>query len=231
MNRVMGAVRLHTIRPLGGLAIPWLIVLASFGINLAIWAVGDLGDEPSAGTGGLAALYCALLIVFVQTVTQTFPFALTLGLSRRAFYTGTAAVAAAQTLVYSAMLCVLAAAERGTDGWGMGLDFWAPYGLDRQRVVQQFLIYASLMLASSFLGIAIGVAAKRWGATGLWTLAIGAIVVFGGAAVLITAVHGWTDLGDWLLDRSAVALALGLAGGVALLSAGLSYTGLRRAVP
>lgn len=231
MNRTLGAARLYTIRPQASLTVPWAVALASFAVNVAIWGLGDLGKVSSAGTAGVSALYCALLIVFVQGVTQTFPFAMALGLSRRTFYAGTAVVALVQTVAYGAVLTALTAIENGTGGWGVGLHFWAPYGLDRQSVPEQFLIYASMLLATAFLGIAIGVAAKRWGATGLWTLGIAAVLVFGGAAVLVTGLHGWTDMWNWVLARSAVVVALAVAGVLAVLSAGLSYTGLRRAVP
>jgi hypothetical protein len=231
MNRALGAARLYTIRPLGSLAVPVVVVLSSFAVNLAIWGFGDLGDVPSAGTGGLAALYIALAIFLAQAVIQQFPFALALGLSRRAFYSGTALVALVQAVVYGVVLTALTAIENGTDGWGVGLHFWAPYGLDRQSVVVQFLVFGSMLAASAFLGIAIGAVAKRWSATGLWALVIGALLVLGGASVLVTALHSWTDLGDWLADRPVLVLAVGVSGIVALLSAGLSYTSLRRAVP
>jgi hypothetical protein len=231
MNRTLGAARLYTIRPTGSLAIPILVLLSSFAVNVAIWGFGDLSNTPDASTGGVSALFFAMAIFLAQAVMQLFPFALQVGLSRHAFYAGTALVALVQAVVYSVLLTVLTAIEHGTGGWGVGLKFFAPYGLDRQNVVQQFVIYCSILLAVAFLGVAIGVIAKRWSAVGLWTLAIGALLVFGGAAVLVTGLHDWTSLWNWVVDRSPVVMALTCAGVVAVLSAGLSYTGLRRAVP
>src|SRR4051794_34493268 len=231
MNRVMGAARLYATRPQDSLAVPWLVVLSSFAVNVAIWGFGNLRNTPGAGTGGLSALYIAVTIFLVQAVVQLFPFGMSLGLSRRTFYVGTALIALVQAVGYGVVLTALTAVENATGGWGVGLHFFAPYGLDRLNAAEQFLIFGSIMLACAFLGIAIGVVAKRWGATGLWALGIGALLLCGGAAVLITGLHSWTDLGNWLVARSALTLALVLAGTVALLSAGLSYTGLRRAVP
>jgi hypothetical protein len=231
MNRVLGAARLYATRPQGSLAVPWLVVLSSFAVNVAIWGFGHLRSTAGASTGGLSALYIAVTIFLVQAVVQLFPFAMSLGLSRHTFYAGTALVALVQAVGYGVVLTALTAIENATGGWGVGLHFFAPYGLDRLNVVQQFLIYGSILLACAFLGIAIGAVTKRWGAFGLWTLGIGALLVFGGAAVLVTGLHSWSDVGDWLVARSALTLALAFAGAVALLSAALSYTGLRRAVP
>jgi hypothetical protein len=231
MNRTLGAARLYTVRPQISLTIPWAVGLAAFAVNVSVWAVGHLGNDSSAGTGGVSAVFISLLIVYVQGVTQTFPFAMAVGLSRHTFYAGTAVVALVQTVAYSAILTALTAVENATGGWGVGLQFWAPYGLSRQSVPEQFLIYASILLGSAFLGIAIGVAAKRWGATGLWTLGIAALLLLGGAAVLITGLHDWSAVGHWIVARSALAMALSAAGVLTVVSAGLSYAGLRRAVP
>ena len=93
MNHTLQAARLHVIHPLVILAVPWLVVLSSFAINEVIWGVGGLGGQPG-GTGGVLALYVTVAIVFLQSVTQLFPFAMTLGVSRRTFYSGTALMAA-----------------------------------------------------------------------------------------------------------------------------------------
>jgi len=59
-----------------------------------------VGDQVPGGgsTGGLASRYIAVLVIFIQAVTQMFPFALGPSLSRRDFYLGTALSARAQSL-------------------------------------------------------------------------------------------------------------------------------------
>jgi hypothetical protein len=231
MSRVLGAARLYTVRPQGSLAVPWLVALSSFAINVAVWGFAGLGDEPDAGTGGLAALYISVAIVFSQAVTQLFPFALSLGLSRRAFYAGTALVAVVQAVAYGVLVTSLTAVENATDGWWVGLNFWGPYGLAAESVLQQVVVHGCVLIGMAFLGTAIGVVAKRWGAMGVWALAIGGLLVFGGASVLITALHSWTAVGHWIVDTPLLTLALLYAAVFGLVSAGLSYLGLRRAVP
>jgi len=233
MNRVLATARMHLAHPLVILGIPWMVVGISFAINLPIWALSDIGEQPGNEntTGGLASLYVTVLVVFIQAVTQMFPFAMGVSLSRRVFYAGTALVAAVQALGHGFALTVLDAVEHATGGWGVGLHFWAPGWLDVGNPALQVLVYALPMLGCAFLGIAIGVAYKRWGATGVWTLTLGTLVLLGGGAVVITGLNGWLEVGRWLTDQSVYAYTLLLPAVAAAILAGLSWAGLRRAVP
>jgi len=230
MNRILGAARLQVMHPLVAVGIPWLVVGTSFAINLAVWGLGDLGDEPG-GTGGLASLYITVLIVYVNAVTQVFPFAMGLSVSRRTFYLGTALVAVVQSLVFGVVLTVLTAVENVSNGWGLGLHFWAPGALDVGNPALQVLVFAVPMVAAYFIGIAIGVVFKRWGFLGLYTLALGALVLAGLLVVLITWRQAWTDLWGWLTDRSIESVTIGLPAVLAIALAALTYVGLRRTVP
>jgi hypothetical protein len=232
MNRILGAAHLHLTHPLAILAAPWLIVGSSFAINLAIWGLADVGrTDPDVTTGGLVSLYIAVFVVFIQAVTQLFPFALGLSLSRRAFFLGTALIAVGQALVYGLALTVLTAVENASHGWGVGLSFWAPGPVDVGNPVLQVLIFGIPMLAFAFLGIGIGVVFKRWGATGVWTLTLGSLLGVGLLVLLVTWRQAWGAVGSWLVDQSIATLALALPAALALLLAGASFAALRRAVP
>ena len=232
MNRVLAAARLHSTNPLLTIGIPWGIVGLSFAVNLALWGTVGIGDEnPEAFTGGVISLYVTVLVVFVQSVTALLPFAMGMSLSRRTFYAGTAVAALTVALIYGAALSVLTSVEDATGGWGVGLQFWAPGGFDVDNPALQLLVSGAPMLAAAFLGVAIGVVMKRWGPTGLWTLAIATLVVTGGLAILVSWRRAWGDLGSWLTDQSAVTLAVALPVLVALATAALSFAGIRRVVP
>ncbi|MGY1841695.1 MULTISPECIES: hypothetical protein [unclassified Modestobacter] len=233
MNRVLAAARMHLAHPLVIFGVPWLVVGIAFAINLAIWGVGDVAAQTPGGgtTGGLASLYITVLVVFIQAVTQMFPFAMGVSLSRRTFYLGTTLVAAGQALGYGVALTALNSVERATDGWWMGLRFWGPGAIDVGNPVPQVVVYALPMLACAFLGMAVGVVHKRWGANGLWTLAIATLVLLGGITVLLTGLDAWGDVGRWLVAQSVYAYTLLLPALAAVALAGLSWTGLRRAVP
>lgn len=234
MNRILQAARLHVVHPLVILGVPWLVVVSSFAINELIWGFGHIAEQPgasSSGTGGVLALYIAVLFVFLQSVSQLFPFALSLGLSRRVFVAGTALMALVQAVGYALVLVVLTAFEDASGGWWTGLHFVAPVHIDRLPVLEQFALFLCLMLGFMLLGTAIGAVQKRWGAAGLYSLTIGALLVFGGAAVVLTALDGWGAFGSWFVTTPALALGAIYLGFAAVLASGLTWTGLRRAVP
>lgn len=233
MNRILQAARLHVVHPLVILGVPWMVVASSFVINELIWGFAHVADQPgnTGGTGGVLALYFAVLFVFLQSVTQLFPFAMSLGLSRRAFFAGTALMALAQAIGYALVLTVLTAVEDASGGWGTGLHFVAPVGINELPVLAQFGLFFCLMLGFMLIGIAIGAVQKRWAAVGLYALLIGALLLFGGAAVVLTALGAWTAFGSWFVGTPALALAGIYLAFAAVLSAALSWTGLRRAVP
>jgi hypothetical protein len=98
-------------------------------------------------------------------------------------------------------------------------------------VIAQLGLGFCLMLGFMLLGIAIGAVHKRWGPAGLYTLTTAALLVFGGAAVVVTALGSWAAFGSWFVGTPALALTAIYLGFAAVLAAGLSWTGLRRAVP
>ncbi|WP_116449334.1 hypothetical protein [Blastococcus litoris] len=232
MNRVLAAARLQVVHPLVILGIPWLVVGISFAINVAIWGLAGLRDVPEAGfTGGVLALYITVCVVFVQAVTQLLPFAMGVSLSRRTYWLGVSLVGVLSALGYGIALAVLDAIGDATDGWGVGLSFWAPEPMQADNFFLQVLVSGAPMLAFIFSGIGMGVVVKRWGPNGLWALALAALLLFGGLAVLITGLGAWTTVGDWLGDRSLATLSIGLPLVVGAVVAALSFAGIRRVVP
>lgn len=231
MNRILVAARLHTVHALVALGIPWVVVGSSFAINLAVWAAMPPDARTEGGTGGIISLYVTVTIVFLQAVTQLFPMAMGLSLSRRSFYLGTLLAAAVQSLAYGVVLTALTLVENGTGGWGMDLSFWAPGPVDVGNPALQVLMFAAPMLLAAAMGIGLGVVVKRWGQLGMWTLGIVLLLASGTAAALITWGGGWTAVGSFFLDTSVVALLLLGPVVLALVVAAASFLGLRRAVP
>ncbi|WP_138760939.1 hypothetical protein [Modestobacter altitudinis] len=233
MNRVVAVARMQLVHPALSIGIPWAIVASSFAINLAIWGLGDVASRTSgeATTGGLASLYITVLVVFTQSVTQMFPFAMGLSLSRRHFYLGTALSAAIQSVGYGLALTVLAAIEGATGGWGMQLHFWAPGSMDVGNPVLQFVVFTVPMLACASVGIGIGVVFKRWGAAGLYALTLLTLLLSGAVAVYATWQKTWGDIWSRLGDLSTASVAIALPAAIAVAVGALAYLGLRRTVP
>src|SRR3954453_22123440 len=160
MHRILAAARLNLVHPLITLGMPWLIVALSFAINLAIWALTPAGIDDGGFTGGVAALYVTAMIVFVQAVPQLLPFAMGISMSRRTFFLGTALLGLIQSLGYGVAIAALTAIEGATDGWGVGMSFWAPGPLDVDNFALQVLVSGAPMLALLVLGLGIGVVSK-----------------------------------------------------------------------
>lgn len=232
MNRVLTASRLQLVHPAVILGVPWAVAASSFVINWAVWKLADLQNQPGTDfTGGVAALYITVAVVFLQAVTQLLPFAMGVSLSRRTYWLGVALVGVASALWYGIAIAVLSEIERATDGWGVGLHFWAPGPMRADNFFLQVLVSGAPMLAFIFAGIAVGVVYKRWGQTGVWTLSIALLLFFGGLSVLVTGLHAWGDIGHWLTHQSLETLAIGLPLAIAAVVAALSFQGIRRVVP
>ena len=233
MNRVLAAARLQLVHPMAILGVPWMVGALSFAINWAVWRIVDIRSlEGEDGlTGGVLALYITVLIVFVQAVTQLMPFAMGISLSRRSYFLGTCLVGVGMALGFGAILAILDAVESASGGWGVGLQFWTPPPVDVDGFLPQVAVSGAPMLALIAAGVGMGVVTKRWGPNGVWGLIIGGIVVLGGAAVLVTWMRAWTDLGRWLSDQSVTTLAVGLPLALATALGLLAFAGIRRVVP
>ena len=231
MDRVLAATRLHFARPAVVLGIPWLVVLSSFVLNVVVWSATPAGESGDAQTGGLAALYVTVGVVYVQAVTQLLPFGMGMGLSRRSFYLGTALAALVQAVGYGLVLTVLGAAERATDGFGLGADFWRPSPIAVDPVALQFVVYTAPLLACAAIGAGLGVLFKRWGPPALYALSVALVALLIGALALIGGLDAWQQVGAWFADRSQLTFAVGLPLALTVVVGALSFAGLRRVVP
>ncbi|SDZ24949.1 hypothetical protein SAMN05660209_05172 [Geodermatophilus africanus] len=204
----------------------------AFALNWALWRLADLRRQgEDAVTGGVLALYVTVLCVFVEAVTQLLPFAMGISLSRRAYLFGAAVYAMAMSLAYGLALAVLTSVETATDGWGVGLTFWAPGPVKADNFPLQVAMSGSPLLAFAFIGIGIGIAYKRWGTNGVWGLTLLGILVLGGSTVLITWRSWWDEIGLLLSDLPSAALLIGLPAAIAVTAAALSFAGIRHVVP
>ncbi|MEV0730982.1 ABC transporter permease [Polymorphospora sp. NPDC050346] len=230
MNRVLPAARLQLVTWHSMVGWPWGMLAAAFAVNVAFYAsMGDLGR--TTVTGGLVTIYMVVLAALVQSVTQWFPFALGLGVTRRAFYLSHLLLLAAQALLYAVVLHLLSIVEELTDGWWIKLRFFGIPALFLDNPVLQLLGYAVPFLLLGMLGTAVGVVFKRWGSTGLLLLGLVGILVGGALATLLTWQGWWSAIGSWFAGQGATALILGWPALLALLLAVAVYPVIRRATP
>jgi hypothetical protein len=164
-------------------------------------------------------------------MTQLFPFALGLGVTRRAFYAATALLAVVEALAYGALLLVLSLVERASGGWGLGLKFFAIDFLVVDDPLLQWLVYAVPFVAAAALGIFNGVVFKRWGQTGVYAVTIAFSVVVAAATVLVSWQGWWPALGSWFAGQGTTALFGVYPLVLALLLGGAGWLVIRRATP
>lgn len=231
MKRVVAVARIVLTNWPYALLWPVGIMTGSFLINIALFASIGGQIEGMNVTYGIISIYAVQLIVYSQSMTQMFSFAVGLNATRRAYYAGTALVAVAQSLAFGVLLYLAKLVEHATHGWGVRLAFFDPVGVTHGNGPAQILVYAVPMVLASFIGVFTGVVVKRWGGNGVFTLSVLTLLVTGGAAVLITWTRSWPAVGHWFTSQSALALTVGwVLIPVAALAAG-AYGLIRRATP
>ncbi|MGH3794653.1 MAG: hypothetical protein ACRDSP_07160 [Pseudonocardiaceae bacterium] len=232
MSRVLRVARIQLVNAPVVFGVPWVVLGLAFLVNLAIsGAIGDAAPPDGRSTGALMSIYIMVLVAQLQTMTQVFPFALGLSVTRRAFFAATSLMVAGQSLGYAIVLYLLLQLERATSGWGMSLKFFGLPFLVQHNPVLQVLVYAVPFLFLSFLGVLIGVVFKRWGQMGMYVMSIGTGLLLAGLALLVTLQGWWPAMGRFFADQPTFTLLAGYPLALAVLMAGAGYLVIRRATP
>ena len=231
LPRPVQVARIQTLNVPVQMLMPWAILALTFVINLVIFA---LVPEPSDGvkiTGAIMSIYIFTLVAHLVTMTQIFPFALGLSVTRRDFFVGNAGYIVVQSLVQGVVLTLLLALERATDGWGQQLNFFGVPFMVTGNWFTQWLVYTVPFLLFSFVSVLAGTIFKRFGQTGMWVVSLALLLAGGIAGVLITWGNAWGAIGRFFADSSSLALFAGYPAILAVLAAALAYLVLRRATP
>lgn len=243
-RRLWNVVRLHLANPFTILGTPLIILGAIYAANLVIWWVIGVSVEGSGGdtvqdvsdgmqySGATLWIFVYMMVVAVQAMNLTFPFAMGFGATRRDFYLGSSIAFVLLSVFYSLVFSIMAALEAATDGWGLGgRMFSAIYfgGPETPWALQLFYVFA-LFLFVFFVGAAVAAMYVRWKQRGL----IGFFLVTGiallGSAVLITQTRSWEAVGETFATLGftgsyAASLVVTAIAGVA------GYLIMRRATP
>lgn len=234
--------RLHVANPFTLFGTPLLVLAVIFAVNWTIWWVirsvtpGDPQSiqDVSEGfqySGASLWVFVYMMVVAIQAMNLTFPFALGLGSTRRDFLAGSLLTFLGLSVAWALLYVVLAAIEEATGGWGMGGAMFSSifFGVDVAWGVRLFHLFALLVFFFS-LGSAFGAMYVRWRARGLILFFSLLALVLTAAVALVTATASWPAIGE------AIG-ALGLTGayasslGVSVVAAVAAYLILRRATP
>lgn len=229
MKRTLDVARMHTVAWPLIIGWPVAVLFISFVISYAIFALIPTTDADYNFTGAVFSMYGFAVGFYVQAITQTFPFALGISVTRREFFSASALVAVAQSAVLATLLYVLSIIEAATGGFGVKLRMFGVLRYVTESPALQWIgLFATLLLVTA-IGSFVGVIYQRYRVNGLFGLGIVAILVFGGGAIVVSWQQWWPEVGDFFLDTPRVLLlaVIPLALTAAFGSAG--WAGLRRA--
>lgn len=220
MSTIVKVIRYHLLEPVQTVFIPIAVVGFTFLVNLVIFTAITAPAE-GGYTGGLFSLNAFVMSIGIISVTRALPFGFALGLSRRTYYLGTMALAAALSAAYALSITARQAVERATGGWGINLHFFrVAWILDGPWYVTWLTSFV-LLVATFLYGIWYGLVSRRWGVPGLVTFIACQVIVLLAASLLVTWLGAWGNVGTFFTTLSV----LGLTGVVAAIAAALALGG------
>lgn len=232
-NRIWRVVRLHLAAPSVFLGIPWTIVAFAFLVSVAIAVLITANGGQTTGqrySWAVLSPQWYLVVVGVQAIGMTFPFALGFGVTRRDFWLGTATLFTLLSLANAAAYTLLLQIERATGHWWTGTHMFDSLWYGLGPWYQDFFTTFALQMFVFFIGAATTTLYMRWRVIGVLAAAASLIVLILAAAVLVTALDGWTAVGDVLMGAS-IAGIFTVVLVAALLCAVGGYLVIRKATP
>ncbi|THJ68746.1 hypothetical protein E8P82_02285 [Arthrobacter echini] len=219
MNSIQAATRLHLTKKNMTFGVPLqivgLIAVISALIVLIIWRAGGTpGSEEwidgARSNGGMVfGLLGFLVYMGVQSIATTFPFALTLGSTRKAFVAGTLVWAAVTSAYLALIYAVLLLVELATDHWFVGIYIFDVYYLGTGNLLILLPTVFLGSLGALTIGALFGASWARFGNRGPIFLGAGlAIVLLGLLALVIPLITGsvLADFRLWWLAAAAVVI-------------------------
>ncbi|WP_022885625.1 hypothetical protein [Glaciibacter superstes] len=238
--RIWNVVRLHLVDRRTYIGIPWIIVAFAFLISIVLSNI--IGFVTGDGLGGAEATanqryswavlapQWYLIVVAVQSIGLTFPFALGFSVTRRDFYLGTSLMFVLISAFNAVAFAVLTQIEKVTDGWWMGTYMFNAlwFGVDGWYV--DLLSFFVLQLLVFFIGASVTTIYMRWRIVGMLVFAITVAVVVLGTLSLITFTSSWPAVATWFGQQGIAGIFLWLLVPTVLAAVG-GYVTLRRATP
>lgn len=216
VRRVATVARLHFTSSFPLLGRPWLILGFIFLINVALWWIivrstdGAAQDGLTAGTqfsGATTFIFIYMMVVAVQAVNVSFPFALGYSVTRRDFYLGTSVVFVLLSAYYAAGMALLAEIERATNGWGLGGAMFDVVYFGADTLPQRFALFFLVFLFFFFVGSASASVYVRWRTNGMIVFFATLTVIVVGLVALATFTGSWPAVGGWLVRTGALGVA------------------------
>ncbi|TLF80922.1 ABC transporter permease [Nocardia cyriacigeorgica] len=227
LRRAVSVSRIHTVAWPLLIAWPVGILLVAFLIPWVIFALVDT-DETSI-TGSVSAVLGFTLAFYTGAMTQTFPFALGMSVTRRDYFAATLLVAAAQIFGTAVVLWGLGLIEEATDGWGVKMVMFDVPGQFTGNPLIQLATYLAILALIGGVGLVTGALYQRWRVTGLYTFLATLLLGLGVAAIVITWQSWWPEVGRWFADTPRAVPMVLLPAVLALACTAGAWATIRRA--
>ncbi|MBD8004498.1 hypothetical protein [Bacillus norwichensis] len=223
---IQGVLNIHRKDRWGWLFIPSIILSSSFLINLIVSLL--INNEEPFYTGGVSSIFIYVLVLGILVVTQSFPFAIGMSVTRKAYFCGTALMGLIASFIIGTLLCILSFLENLTNGWGNRFHFFHfPY-LNDGSFLEQLVMYIILFTYLFFVGFLIASFARRFGGKGMLLLILAFLLISSISVILLHQFQAWSHIFQWFLSQTAVELSYWLLPSI-LISTVLSFLLLRRA--
>ena len=134
-------------------------------MNLAIWwiifsaATAERRGRCREGlqySGASIYIFVYMMVVAIQAMNLTFPFALGYGVTRRDFWLGSSLTFVLLSAMYAIGLTILSIIEEATNGWGLGGRMFTAVYFGDGPWSQRLFIFFVAFLFFFFVGAAIG---------------------------------------------------------------------------
>lgn len=232
MNRITKVARLQMNKVDVTFLVPLFIIVIVMVISaIIVLAIQRAGSDPSSvdyvdgarmNMGMVWSLPGFLVYLGVQAVSTTFPFAMTLGATRRSFVAGTALANLVQSAYVALVMLALLGIELLTNHWFFSMYVLDVYLLGSGDPVQLFLTAFLGTFVCLSLGGVFGAVWVRFGSKGPTMLGLGLGLALA-IAILLLVPH----FGAIFASMNGAKLAL-IAAGVAILALLGTWGSMRR---
>ena len=237
--RIWRVVRLNLVNKWTVIWIPAMIMFFIGVVNWLIWwiiwsaaAPADRADamDGTQWSGGAFYIFVYMMVIAIQIVSSTFPFALGYSVTRRDFAIGSGLTFLLLGAGYALGFALLSTLEEWTNGWGLGGHlFTSVYFADETFAGRLFMVFAAMLFFFA-VGAFSATLFMRWRMYGILVAGAVLALLVVGAVALLTYTQNWPAVGEWFVANGPIGVTAWLLLPT-VVAAAAGYAVLSRATP